>query len=80
MIHLVSSLYFFKVGGEFFETVLSNMNEFGRVSVCGAIAEYNLENPPMSMYCYIIVSTGCIKVEAYSACSTVVCCKCTFNC
>ena len=25
--------------------VLANMNEFGRVSVCGAISEYNLKEP-----------------------------------
>ena len=33
------------MGGEFFEVVLSQMNSFGRVSVCGAISQYNLEQP-----------------------------------
>ena len=33
------------VGGEWFETVLANMNTYGRVSVCGAISQYNLKEP-----------------------------------
>jgi len=33
--------YFDNVGGEFLETVASNMNAFGRVSVCGHVSEYN---------------------------------------
>lgn len=39
-----------QVGGEFFEIVLANMNEFGRVSVCGAISLYNTEEPPKGMH------------------------------
>ena len=35
-----------QVGGEFFETVLFAMNEYGRVSVCGSISTYNVEDPP----------------------------------
>ena len=35
-----------QVGGEFFETALFAMNEFGRVSVCGSISSYNVEDPP----------------------------------
>ena len=34
------------VGGEFFETVLAEMNTDGRVSICGCISQYNLEEPP----------------------------------
>ena len=34
------------MGGEWFETVLANMNTFGRVAVCGAISQYNLTEPP----------------------------------
>ena len=33
------------MGGEWFETVLANMNTYGRVSVCGAISQYNLKEP-----------------------------------
>ncbi len=30
-----------QVGGKFFSTVVRMMNRFGRVSLCGAISEYN---------------------------------------
>ncbi len=33
-------------GGEWFETVLTQMNTFGRVSICGAISQYNAEEEP----------------------------------
>uniref|UniRef100_A0ACD6AGI0 Uncharacterized protein n=1 Tax=Avena sativa TaxID=4498 RepID=A0ACD6AGI0_AVESA len=33
-------IYFENVGGEMLEAVLANMNAYGRVAVCGAIAEY----------------------------------------
>ncbi|ODM99750.1 Prostaglandin reductase 1 [Orchesella cincta] len=33
--------YFDSVGGEFTYNVLRNMNEFGRVALCGAISTYN---------------------------------------
>ena len=35
-----------QVGGEFFDVVLSNMNTYGRVSVCGVISTYNKSEPP----------------------------------
>ena len=31
-----------KVGGDFHATVVKSMNQFGRVSCCGAISEYNV--------------------------------------
>ena len=31
-----------QVGGDFYDTVLPLMNEFGRVSICGCISQYNL--------------------------------------
>ena len=37
---------YIKVGGEFFEAVLSNMNLFGRASICGAISLYNATEQP----------------------------------
>lgn len=33
-------MYFENVGGEMLEAVVSNMNSFGRVAVCGVISEY----------------------------------------
>ena len=50
---------YLQVGGEFFETVLTNMNEFGRVSICGAISLYNLDDPPKS-------KVDCIDQERHS--------------
>ncbi|XP_019855478.1 PREDICTED: prostaglandin reductase 1-like isoform X2 [Amphimedon queenslandica] len=37
--------FFDNVGGDFFDTVLRQMNTFGRVSVCGAISQYNALEP-----------------------------------
>lgn len=37
--------YFDNVGGEISSTVMSQMNEYGRVAVCGAIASYNVTDP-----------------------------------
>lgn len=36
---------FENVGGDIFEAVLWNMRDFGRVALCGMIADYNLEEP-----------------------------------
>ena len=46
MVDKCASVQYTKVGGEFFETVLYAMNDFGRVSVCGSISTYNVEDPP----------------------------------
>ena len=36
---------FENVGGDIFEAVLWNMRDFGRIALCGMIADYNLEDP-----------------------------------
>lgn len=36
-------MYFDNVGGELSSIVMSHMNEFGRVAVCGSISTYNLK-------------------------------------
>merc|ERR1739844_692455 len=38
--------FFDNVGGEDAATVINNMNEFGRISLCGAISLYNESTPP----------------------------------
>ena len=38
-------IYFENVGGEHLEAVLSNMNPFGRIPVCGMISQYNQSQP-----------------------------------
>ncbi|MDQ1471960.1 MAG: NADPH-dependent curcumin reductase, partial [Bryobacterales bacterium] len=39
-------VYFENVGGKVFEAVLPLMNQFGRVPVCGLIAQYNMSELP----------------------------------
>ncbi len=36
---------FENVGGEIMEAVLWNMRDYGRIALCGMIADYNLEEP-----------------------------------
>ena len=49
---------YIQVGGEFFETVLAEMNPDGRVSVCGFISQYNLEEAPKGIN--KLYATSCI--------------------
>ena len=39
-------VYFDNVGGDHLEAALGSLNKFGRVALCGAIAQYNDEVPP----------------------------------
>jgi NADPH-dependent curcumin reductase CurA len=39
-------VYFDNVGGDHLEAALGSLNKFGRVALCGAIAQYNDETPP----------------------------------
>jgi NADPH-dependent curcumin reductase len=47
-------IYFENVGGEIFDVVLSLMNPFGRIPVCGRISQYNAVEP------YGVKNTGSI--------------------
>ncbi|XP_065910747.1 prostaglandin reductase 1-like [Dysidea avara] len=38
-------MFFDNVGGEFYDTIIPQMNKSGRVTIVGAISQYNLENP-----------------------------------
>ncbi|KAL5481908.1 hypothetical protein EMCRGX_G022182 [Ephydatia muelleri] len=58
-------MFFDNVGGEFFEVVLSQMNTFGRVSVCGCISQYNLEEPPKARPVSSLILFHQLKVEGF---------------
>ena len=52
-VHCIGSLFHslirgshpLQVGGKFSATVIPQMNDFGRISQCGAISEYNVQKP-----------------------------------
>ncbi|NSX04740.1 NADP-dependent oxidoreductase [Cupriavidus gilardii] len=55
--------YFENVGGEILDAVLSRMNPFGRIAVCGMIAGYDGEPLPMKNPQLILVSR--LKIEGF---------------
>lgn len=58
-------LFFDNVGGEFVEAVFSNMNKFGRVSICGAISLYNAEEQPKFRPLTPLILFKELKVEGF---------------
>lgn len=46
-------VYFDNVGGELSAIVMAQMNEFGRVAVCGSISTYNLKTTKSEMKFYL---------------------------
>uniref|UniRef100_A0A146MD42 Prostaglandin reductase 1 n=2 Tax=Lygus hesperus TaxID=30085 RepID=A0A146MD42_LYGHE len=57
--------YFDNVGGEMSSTVLSHMNMFGRVAVCGAIAGYNAKTPPLAPMVQSAIVMNQLKLEGF---------------
>ena len=68
------------MGSEWFETVLANMNTYGRVSVCGAISQYNLKEPATgnkAASCeQLIVHVAKLCVSLFCVCVHVCVCLC----
>ena len=61
-----------QVGGEFFNTTLFAMNEFGRVAVCGAISTYNQgEEQPKGDPHSILVQSSIYRIRGSHP---VICC------
>jgi len=42
-------LYFDNVGGDFLESAIFRMKNFGRIVICGRISQMNLTNPPSGL-------------------------------
>ncbi len=58
-------VYFENVGGEHLEAALANMNDYGRIAVCGMISQYNATEPqsgPTNLAMLIIKK---LKVEGF---------------
>ncbi|XP_023942110.2 prostaglandin reductase 1-like [Bicyclus anynana] len=59
--------YFDNVGGEISSIIISQMNDFGRVSVCGSISSYNddLTNLPKATILQVAIVMKQLKVEGF---------------
>src|SRR5262249_26312220 len=57
--------YFDNVGGKITDAVLSAMNVFGRVAVCGQISLYNLEKPEQGPRLLPLVLTKQLRMEGF---------------
>jgi NADPH-dependent curcumin reductase CurA len=55
--------YFENVGGAVLDAVLSRMNAFGRIAVCGLIAGYNDEPIPVNHFFQVLVSR--LKIQGF---------------
>lgn len=57
--------YFDNVGGEMSSLIIQQMNNFGRVSVCGSISSYNDANIPLATILQPSLVTKQIKIEGF---------------
>lgn len=58
-------IYFDNVGGEVLDAALLNMNSFGRVVFCGAIAQYNTEHPVPGPFNYWQILARSLTVRGF---------------
>lgn len=58
-------IYFENVGGEIFDTVLTLMNPFGRIPVCGMISMYNATEMPPGPANFRSVLVNRLKVQGF---------------
>lgn len=56
-------VYFENVGGEILDTVLAQMNRFGRIALCGLISAYNATEPPQAPKNLRYVLTQRLKLQ-----------------
>lgn len=57
--------YFDNVGGEISSVIINQMNDFGRVSVCGSISSYNDANTPVATMIQPALNVKQIRVEGF---------------
>ncbi|CAD0199483.1 unnamed protein product [Chrysodeixis includens] len=57
--------YFDNVGGELSSTILYQMNDFGRVAVCGSISAYNDTGLPQAIILQPAIVTHQLKIEGF---------------
>ncbi|KAF4520439.1 hypothetical protein B566_EDAN004011 [Ephemera danica] len=57
--------YFDNVGGEMSSRILTHMNSFGRVSVCGAISSYSYEDRPKASLIQIDMNRKQLRMEGF---------------
>lgn len=58
-------IYFDNVGGAVLDAALLNMNEFGRVVFCGAIAQYNTDDPVPGPFNYWQILARSLTVRGF---------------
>ncbi len=59
------NLYFDNVGGDVLDAALSNMADFGRVAVCGLLANYSAEGPVPGPYKFDLVLMKRLTVQGF---------------
>ncbi|XP_039753538.1 prostaglandin reductase 1-like [Pararge aegeria] len=57
--------YFDNVGGEISSTILSQMNQYGRIAVCGSISSYNDTAPPKALIVQPALVFKELKMEGF---------------
>lgn len=58
-------VYFENVGGDHLEAALTNMNQLGRIVMCGLISQYNAEEPPCGPGNLFNVITKSLTVQGF---------------
>ena len=58
-------VYFDNVGGEHLEAAIGRMNTFGRVAMCGAIAQYNDTQPPTAPRNLALAIGKCLTLRGF---------------
>jgi len=58
-------VYYENVGGEHLEAALRNMNDFGRIAVCGMISQYNEPVPPPGPRSLVLVIPRRLRIQGF---------------